>query len=76
MWMPNDWEKHGLLLVIYYKNILTFVAKWFTIYFKCSKLNYKIRKGELFMKKPNNPLIIMPFSGGKPGDIPPDPPKF
>jgi len=29
------------------------------------------------MKKPNNPIIIMPFgAGGLPPGIPPDPPKF
>jgi len=33
-------------------------------------------KGELFMKKTNNPLIIMPFNGVGIPNIPPEPPKF
>jgi len=42
--------------------------------FKVELQNWEGR--ELFMKKPNNPLIIMPFGGGSIPDVPPEPPKF
>jgi len=43
--------------------------------FKVELQNWEGR--EIFMKKTNNPLIIMPFNGvGGPEGIPPNPPKF